>query len=93
MLMRKLILICLLPLAACTSSALRKSPDFQAGYSDGCASANMQGANKRDTSFTRDDRAYQGNKAYHSGWGSGFGACRQMSASQNRDPLALPTTP
>jgi hypothetical protein len=93
MLMRKLILICLLPLAACTSPALRKSPDFRAGYSDGCASASMQGANKRDTGFTRDDSAYQGNKAYHSGWGSGFGACRQMGASQNRDPLALPTTP
>jgi hypothetical protein len=91
--MRKLILLCLLPLAACTSAALRKSPDFQAGYSDGCASASMQGANKRDTSLTRDDGAYQSNKAYHSGWGTGFGACRQMSASQNRDPLTMPRTP
>jgi hypothetical protein len=90
--MRKLILICLLPLAACTSAALRKSPDFQAGYSDGCASASMQGANKRGTGLTRDDGAYQSNKAYHSGWSSGFGACRQMSA-QNNDPLAMPRTP
>lgn len=93
MTMRKLILLCLLPLAACTSAALRKSPDFQAGYSDGCASASMQGANKRDTSYTRDENAYQGNKAYRSGWGSGFGACRQMSASRNGDPLAMPGTP
>jgi hypothetical protein len=91
--MRKLILICLLPLAACTSAALRKSPDFQAGYSDGCASASLQGANARNTGLTRDDGAYQSNKAYHSGWGSGFGACRQMSASQNNNPLALPRTP
>ena len=93
MMMRKLILICLLPLAACTSAALRKSPDFQAGYSDGCASASLQGANKRSAGPTRDDGAYQSNKAYRSGWGSGFGACRQMSASQNNDPFALPRTP
>jgi len=91
--MRKLILICLLPLAACTSAALRKSPDFQAGYSDGCASASLQGANARNTGLTRDDGAYRSNKAYHSGWGSGFGACRQMSASHNNTPLALPRTP
>jgi hypothetical protein len=93
MTMRKLILICLLPLAACTSAALRKSSDFQAGYSDGCASASLEGANKRESSFTRDDSAYQSNKAYHAGWGSGFGACRQMDAPQNSDPLALHTAP
>ena len=90
--MRKLFLLCLLPLAACTSAALRKSPDFKAGYSDGCASASMQGANKRETGFTRDDSAYQSNKAYRSGWGSGFGACRQMTP-QNNDPLAMTGTP
>jgi hypothetical protein len=91
--MRKLILISLLPLAACADPALQKSPDFQAGYSDGCASASLQGANKRDTSLTRDDAAYQSNKAYHSGWGTGFGACRQMAAPQGGDPLAMPRTP
>jgi hypothetical protein len=93
--MRKLILIALLPLAACTSPALRKSPDFQAGYSDGCASANLEGANKRDTALTRDDAAYQANRAYRSGWGTGFGACRQMTMPQSPggDPLAMPRTP
>jgi hypothetical protein len=91
--MRKLILLCLLPLAACTDSSLRKSPDFKAGYSDGCASANMQGANKRDTSLIRDDAAYQANKAYHAGWGNGFGGCRQMAAPQGSDPLAMPRMP
>jgi hypothetical protein len=88
--MRKLFLLCLLPLAACTSAALRKSPDFKAGYSDGCASASMQGANKRESGFSRDESAYQSNKAYRAGWGSGFGACRQM---QNNNALALPQTP
>ena len=65
--MRHLILITLLPLAACANPALRNSPDFKAGYSDGCASANMAGANKRDTSLTRDDAAYQANRAYQIG--------------------------
>ena len=97
--MRKLILI--MPfcrLAACASPAnraLRNTPDFRAGYSDGCASASMQGANKRDSGVTRDDAAYQANAAYHSGWASGFGACRQMAAPQSPvgDPLAMPKTP
>jgi hypothetical protein len=88
--MRKLILICLLPLATCTSASLRKSPDFRAGYSDGCSSASMQGANARESGFTRDESAYQANKAYHAGWSSGFGACRQ---TQNTNMFALPQTP
>ena len=93
--MRKLFLLCLLPLAACTSAALRKSPDFKAGYSDGCASASMQGANKRDTGLSRDEAAYRANPAYHSGWGMGFSGCRVTAASQSPlgDPLGMPGTP
>ena len=82
-----------MPLAACADPALQKSPDFQADYSDGCASASLQGATKRDTSVTRDDVAYEANKAYHSGWGTGFGACRPMAAPQGGDPLSMPRTP
>ena len=33
----------------------------------------------------RDDDAYQSNKAYHSGWGTGFNACR-MSRPQSDQP-------
>lgn len=94
--MRKLILLSLLLLAGCASPAeraLRKSPDFQAGYSDGCASASLQGANARDTSLTRDEDAYASNKAYHSGWGEGFGACRAMSAPQGPGGMAMPPSP
>jgi hypothetical protein len=94
--MRKLILLSLLVLAACASPAeraLRKSPDFQAGYSDGCASASLQGANARDTSLTRDESAYASNKAYHSGWGEGFGACRAMAAPQGPGGMTMPPSP
>lgn len=82
--MRKTPLILFLPLflalAAC-GSRKPDSPDFKAGYSDGCASANTQGgANKREDSLIRDEAAYRGNKDYRSGWGRGYGACRATSA-------------
>ena len=85
-------------LAACSSPserALRNSPEFKAGYSDGCTSASQEGANKRDQSQVRDEALYAHSAAYHSGWGSGFGACRAMTASRapTGDPLALPRTP
>ena len=97
--MRLAAVIGLLLLAGCASAAdraTRNSPDFKAGYSDGCASAGLQGANPRDTGLTRDDEAYRGNPAYHSGWGEGFGACRAMAAPQGNGPpgpLAMPRSP
>lgn len=76
-------------LSACESAsdrALRKSPDFKAGYSDGCASAGTQGANMRDTSPQRDEEAYRANPAYRTGWGTGFNACRGYQPSGNMPP-------
>ena len=99
--MRKLILtgllpLCLFGLAACASPAdraLRNSPEFKAGYSDGCASASLQGANPRQSGLMRDDAAYRANRAYRSGWGSGFGACREVAAPGAAGPLGMPRTP
>ena len=82
-------LLSALPLLGCESAqdrALRKSPDFKAGYSDGCASAGTQGANPRDTSLDRDEEAYRSNKAYRAGWGTGFNACRNYQPSANMPP-------
>ena len=59
--------------------ALRASPDFKAGYNDGCASAGNQGANPREDSTIRDGSAYETNKAYRAGWGTGFNTCRNYS--------------
>jgi hypothetical protein len=91
---------CLLPLilgpililAACAGN---NTPDFKAGYSDGCASASMQGADKREDSMTRDDDAYRTNKDYRSGWGQGFGSCRSMNApsSPGAGPFGTGQTP
>src|SRR6201996_5332829 len=82
--MRKLvILLMLLPLAACglfmskQERALRRSPDYKAGYQDGCNSSWSPDANKRhDDSIVRDDQMYQANKAYRAGWNMGLNACR-----------------
>lgn len=71
------------PLGACSlfmskeTRALRKSPDYRAGYQDGCNSAYGPGADKsQEVSFVRDEEAYRSNKAYRTGWGMGRNACR-----------------
>ena len=82
-------LISALALSGCESAqerALKKSPDFKIGYADGCASAGTQGVNFRDTSLSRDEEAYRSNKAYHTGWGTGFNACRAYQPSNNMPP-------
>jgi len=48
--------------------ALRASPDYRAGYGDGCNSA--------AAARSRDDQAYANNPAYRRGWNEGNGACR-----------------
>lgn len=71
-------------LAGCTlfesraTRALRDTPDYRAGYSDGCASAGGPDAAHHDTS-QRDDEAYRTNRAYRLGFGAGMGACRTMA--------------
>jgi hypothetical protein len=79
-----------LALLGCESAAdraLKRSPDFKAGYSDGCASAGTQGANMRDTEPVRDEESYRSNRAYRTGWGTGFNACRSYQPSGNMPPL------
>lgn len=95
--MRLLPFFLLLLLAGCTlfespaERALRRSPDFKAGYSDGCASANASGANPREESGRRDEDAFSGNKAYRTGWNEGFGACRSyQNQPANAGPVNVP---
>jgi hypothetical protein len=79
-----------LVLCACESAsdrALQKSPDYRAGYSDGCASAAGPGANMRETGRMRDEQAYKANRAYSVGWDTGFNTCR------NQSPAGMPSLP
>ena len=99
--MRKLVvLLILLPLSACSlfiskqERALRRSPDYKAGYQDGCSSAWSPDANKRhDDTTVRDDQLYQGNKAYHKGWDTGLNACRNTGYSSGIPPGTVPSGP
>ena len=91
-----LLALMLLPLAGCglftskATRALRASPDYKAGYADGCSSAGGPGANPREDSQVRDDQAFATNRAYRAGWRSGFGACRPFTAPQGGAPGAGP---
>lgn len=101
--MRRLVLVAsLLLLAGCTlfespaDRARRNSPDFKAGYRDGCASAGSRGANPRSDGIMRDEDAYRTNPAYHSGWGTGFNGCRPYQPGggplpPDRGPIPDPT--
>ena len=77
-------------LASCESAAdrtMRKSPDYKAGYSEGCASAGAPGANMRDTSRVRDEQAYRSNRAYNAGWDTGYHACGVSQSSRGMPPM------
>ena len=99
--MRKiLILLLVLPLAGCGMfqnkeiQRLRKSPDYKAGYQDGCNSAWGPDANKRhDDTIVRDDQQYDNNRAYHVGWDRGIRACRSTGYTGGALPGTIPSGP
>ena len=99
--MRAIILILLLlPLAACgifeskQTRALRRSPDYKAGYQDGCNSAYGPAADKRqDDTTVRDDKQYQSNRAYRMGWNRGLNACRSTGYAGGALPGTVPSGP
>ena len=62
--------------------AMRNDPNFKAGYSDGCASANARG-----TSFTgekvRDDILFKTSQPYRAGWSNGYSTCNNQLYGPN----------
>ena len=88
--MRNLVVfLMLLPLAACglfpskQERALRRSPDYKAGYQDGCNSAWSPDANKRhDDTIVRDDQhVSRTTRPIVLGWDKGLNACRNTGYS------------
>jgi hypothetical protein len=69
--------------------ALRATPEYRAGYGDGCASTNPSANPSADTRV-RDTEAYAGNAAYRRGWNEGYGSCRGMTQIQNNPYGGLP---
>lgn len=73
---------------------LRKSPDYRAGYQDGCNSGWAPDADKRhDDTIVRDDKQYQSNRAYRLGWNRGLNACRSTGYSGGALPGTVPSGP
>src|SRR5215469_18609866 len=99
--MRRIVFLLLLaPLAACAlfpskqERALRRSPDYKAGYQDGCNSAWSPDADKRrDDNIVRDDKQFQSNRAYRVGWNRGLNACRSTGYTGRALPGTVPSGP
>ncbi len=75
----KLWMIMVLPLlfTACTNSTLpvvHKSPSFQNGESDGCATANG--------TYTKDSEAFRADKEYQDGWFFGRRQCNPVQSKK-----------
>ncbi len=56
---------------------MRTTPDYRAGYSDGCATANAAGTAGSPAPL-RDENAFRANRAYNLGWNTGRSMCRNM---------------
>ncbi len=91
---RLFLLAMTLPLAGCiffeskAERNLQRQPGYRAGYGDGCATANAEGANMRRGDTVRDDALYEVDKAYRVGWAQGHNACRRMAPTgQSQGPL------
>jgi len=62
--------------------ALRRTPAFREGYSDGCAAANNPSANPRETPTELTDT----DRVYRRGWASGYQSCRATSVAPGDAP-------
>lgn len=75
-------------LGGCASDAaggppMADGPDYPAGYSDGCATANARGAQIPERPIHQSGLAEQ-SESYRAGWKAGFGAC---GGNYINDPL------
>jgi hypothetical protein len=64
--------------------AAQKSPNFRAGYNDGCAAASTMGSNPREGPY-RDEALYKASQAYRAGWGNGYSLCRREGVGAEPD--------
>lgn len=67
--------------------ALRRTPSYRAGYSDGCAAASSPSANPRDTQGPLSDE----DRAYRRGYAGGLMACRPTTVAPGDAPHRSPT--
>ncbi|MBI3676899.1 MAG: hypothetical protein HY243_09830 [Proteobacteria bacterium] len=64
--------------------ALRRTPSFKEGYSDGCAAATNIGADYRREPGV--DPAYKNDRVYQAGYANGFQTCRRTISPPGSQP-------
>lgn len=65
--------------------AIRRTPAYKSGYSDGCAAANAAGSTYAGGPV-QDKELFRKNKTYRAGWNTGFSACRHAIDTPESDP-------
>jgi hypothetical protein len=69
--------------------AMRNTPAFQDGYSDGCAAASAPAANFREGPY-RDETLYDTDSTYRAGWANGYQTCRPIQPGSAATPGTSP---
>lgn len=85
--MAAFMLILLSGLAACIAErdqAIVQDPEYKAGYSDGCRTANTRVAGVKST-IHRNKALYETSENYRAGWGDGYSNCAGPTQQQDRD--------
>jgi hypothetical protein len=73
---RFLLLTLVASLGACaTGSKYQDEPQYDSGYSAGCASASRGTGGVIPSRIDRDEQLYKSDKAYRAGWNAGYHAC------------------
>jgi hypothetical protein len=88
-----IVVLAALTLGGCTifggpaDRALRRTPSYRAGYSDGCAAATGPSANPRDEpkALTDEDRNYR------RGYAGGYASCKPTTVAPGDAPYRSPT--
>lgn len=72
-------------IAGCASDEtlrLAEEPGFQAGYGDGCMTANEEGKSF-SRKKARDDYQFENDRAYRAGWRQGYIQCGGRGSDRN----------
>lgn len=67
--------IVMLAVAACASSKYESDPDYDSGFSDGCATGTARTSGTPVTKATRDETLWSQSEGYRAGWKQGYAAC------------------
>lgn len=64
-----------LALAACGTGKYDNDPDYDGGFSDGCATSTARSPNGPVTKAVRDDQLWKESEGYRAGWKAGYSSC------------------